>query len=212
MRYERFLSTFGDLPVVDTASIRIAGDDPRALSVQLSRWVAAGRLVQLRRGVYLLPRALRKRTEPRERIANLLVTPSYVSLESALSIHGLIPEGVRATTSVTTGRPASFETEEGTFRYKHVSAGFFFGFHETAIGGAPVLLARPEKALIDLLHLSRGDLTFERIVELRLQNTDDLDLDWMDSSAAQFGTPRVVRAVALVRQVLHAQRAAEVDL
>ena len=42
--------------------------------------------------------------------ANAIYAPSYVSLESALSIHGFIPEGVFQTTSCTTLKTNRFET------------------------------------------------------------------------------------------------------
>jgi predicted transcriptional regulator of viral defense system len=212
MRYERLLEMAGDAPVVDTALLRLAGDEPKALSVQLSRWVAAGRLVQLRRGVYLLPAGLRRHLASRERIANLLVTPSYLSLETALSLHGLIPERVPAATSVTTGRPAVFDTPIGSFRYRHVRLDFFLGFGEMTLGGEALLVARPEKALLDLFYLSAGEFTTARLAELRLQNVDGLDLDWSAETARRCGSPKLARAVARLRRLRETQREGEVEL
>jgi len=99
--------------VIDTQTLRSLDGDPKALSVQLSRWVRRGKLVPLRRGMFLLPAALRRNQPPLEYLANLLVLPSYVSLERALSFHGLIPERVPLVQSVTLGRPMLFETPVG---------------------------------------------------------------------------------------------------
>ncbi|MBI4702587.1 MAG: type IV toxin-antitoxin system AbiEi family antitoxin domain-containing protein [Deltaproteobacteria bacterium] len=194
MQFQRLLELAGGLPVIDTATLRVLGEPARALGVQLSRWVAAGRLVQLRRGVYLLPEKLRRRPVAAERVANLLVTPSYVSLERALSIYGLIPESVPLVQSITTRRPAVFRTPIGVFRYRHVQAARFWGFAEMELSGDRALVACPEKALLDLFHLSRGEITAARIESLRLQNLDLLDMARLQRMALDCHSPRLRRA------------------
>ena len=133
MRYLALLERAADLPVVDTQTLRTWGSNARSLSVQLSRWTRQGKLVPLRRGIYLLPAALRRARAPLEHIANLLVVPSYVSLERALALHGLIPEAVPVIQSVTRARPMLFETPAGTFQYRHVKKSWFFGYRETEL-------------------------------------------------------------------------------
>ena len=54
----------------------------------------------------------------REYLANLIYGPSYISLDYALSLHGLIPERVETITSVTTRRSRHFDTPFGTFSYR----------------------------------------------------------------------------------------------
>ena len=105
MKLASLLAIVGDQPVFETGFL-LAGDvDPADLRRQLSRWVTSGHLVQLRRGLYALAPPYRK-TEPHPfLVANRLVRGSYVSLQSALAHHGLIPEHVSVTTSVTSGRP-----------------------------------------------------------------------------------------------------------
>jgi len=55
-----------------------------------------------------------------------------VSLQSALSHHGLIPEFVPVTTSVTTGRPEELEAPLGRFMHCHVKTKAFFGYTQAA--------------------------------------------------------------------------------
>ena len=174
MRFPELLARARDLPVVDSKTLRTWGEEPRALSVQLSRWTQQGKLVPLRRGVYLLPPAYRKRELPAEYLANLLVIPSYVSLERALALHGLIPESVPLVTSVTLRRPNTFRTAVGDFAYRHVKREWFFGYRETAVGGGTALIATPEKALLDLIYLSSGPFSAARVEELRLQTIERL--------------------------------------
>src|SRR5438067_11531598 len=90
------------LPVIESDALRASGERSEPLAVQLSRWVRSGKLTMLRRGVYLLPRHLRAIDPPAEYLANILVAPSYVSLERALAFHGLVPERVGLVQSVTT--------------------------------------------------------------------------------------------------------------
>jgi predicted transcriptional regulator of viral defense system len=201
MRYEALLARARDLPVIDTRTLRTWVDDPKALSVQLSRWVSAGKLLPLRRGIYLLPPALRHVDAPDEYLANLLVVPSYVSLERALAFHGLLPERVPLVQSVTTGRPALFRTGAGDFQYRHVKRELFFGYLETPVGAGTALIARPEKALLDLAYLSTGPFTPERIDELRLQNVESLKPAELVRMAAGQGDHLKRAAAALARWI-----------
>lgn len=136
---------------------------------QLDRWVKSGRLLQLRRGVYALGKPY-ARTSPHPFLAaNLLKRASYVSLQSALSHYGMIPEYVPVTTSVTTGRPETLATSLGRFQYRHVAGRLFDGFSEIEIeSGLPVLIATPEKALVDLLYLTPRSDAEEFLRELRV--------------------------------------------
>lgn len=201
MRFDDLVRTTADLPVIESKTLLALGEKSGPLSVQLNRWVRSGRLLQLRRGVYLLPEHLRRSRASAETIANLLVTPSYVSLERALSIHGLIPERVARVQSVTTARAAVFTTPAGTFEYRHINPRFFFGYEEMSVGGGAALVARPEKALLDLFYLSPGNLTRERVRALRLQELERLDLAVLQALAERSTSARLARAVLWVGEL-----------
>jgi predicted transcriptional regulator of viral defense system len=196
------LAVAGELPVLESAALRARGEDPRTVGVQLSRWVKSGKLLQLRRGMYLLPERLRRNRAPLETIANLLMSPSYVSLERGLSLHEMIPEAVPIVQSVTTGRPGRFATPVGTFEYRHVKPAWFFGYREIEIGQGSALVATAEKALLDLLYLSVGELTAARLEQYRFQDLDKLDLVVLASMAARAESPRLVRAVQRVGELI----------
>jgi len=85
--------------------------------------------------------------------ANTIYAPSYVSLESALSIHGFIPEGVFQITSCTTLKTNSFETPIGTFAYRNLKPALFFGYHLRQWNDHHYAVAEPEKTIIDYLYL-----------------------------------------------------------
>jgi hypothetical protein len=176
MKFDALLAIVGDQPVFETGFL-LAGDvDAADLRRQLSRWVTSGHLVQLRRGLYALAPPYRK-TEPHPfLVANRLVRGSYVSLQSALAHHGLIPEHVPVTTSVTTGRPQHRENPFGSFEYHHCPPNRLTGYRALKLGGGQeALVATPAKALADLIHLVPGADSRAYLSELRLTNLEKLD-------------------------------------
>lgn len=86
-------------------------------------------------------------------IAKEIYSPSYVSLEYALSIYGLIPERVVDVTSVTTKKPIEFKNKLGVFIYQHIKENCFTGFIEKEDeNGLVYFIATPEKAVADFLY------------------------------------------------------------
>jgi predicted transcriptional regulator of viral defense system len=83
--------------------------------------------------------------------ANTIYGPSYVSLESALSMHGFIPEGVFQITSCTTLKTNNFETPVGNFAYRSLKPNLFFGYELRGWNNLYYAVANPEKTLIDYL-------------------------------------------------------------
>lgn len=194
MQFASLLEAVGDQPVFETGFL-LAGDvDAAGVRRQLSRWVASGHLVQLRRGLYALAPPYRK-TEPHPfLVANRLVRGSYVSLQSALAHHGLIPEHVPVITSVTTGRPQQRENPFGCFEYHHCPPDRLTGYRVERLGGGQeALVATPAKALADLVHLVPGGDSKAYLSELRLTNLETLDPQEL-LSPALLDRPKIRRA------------------
>lgn len=117
-------------------------------SVFVSRNLKSGLFLKLRNNYYML-----KDSHPSlYLIANKLYQPSYISLESALSHYGIIPEVVYAVTSVTTKPTREFKTPKSVFSYQRIKKSVFGGYNPVSIEGHVVLLAEPEKALADYLY------------------------------------------------------------
>jgi len=196
MKFEELLSIVQDEPVFETA-LMLSGDaDPADVRRQLSRWTAAGRLYQLRRGLYSLAPPYQKVQPDPFAVANQLVRPSYVGLQSALSFYGLIPEAVPVTTSITTRRPGFFSTPIGDFSYRHVQVPLFRDFDVLeATERQPAFVASPEKALMDLIYLEPGSDCDAFLSELRLDLEETLDLDGLRRLSLESGHHKVIRAV-----------------
>jgi hypothetical protein len=168
---------------------------PANVRRQLDRWVKNGRIIRLRREVYAIADAHGNPVSHPFTAANVMKKGSYVSLQSALAHYGMIPEYVPVTTSVTTGRPEELETPIGRFQYRHVSQRLFYGFSDVEIRpDQRVLLADPEKALVDLLYLSPRSDNKSFLRELRLQPAD-LSRDSLLKTAERSGSDKVLRAV-----------------
>jgi hypothetical protein len=195
MKFEELLETVGDEPLFETGLLLAGEVDPAGVLRQLSRWVRAERLLQIRRGLYAVaPPIQRARPHP-FLVANRLVPGSYVSLQSALAHFALIPESVPVTTSVTIGRPGRWETPLGTYDFRHVQPDFLTGFRRSPlVGGGEALLATPEKALLDLVYLEPDADSPAYLAELRLQNMEGLDPSELRRLAEASGKPKLRRA------------------
>ena len=199
MEFRRLLEIVGDEPVFETGLL-LAGDvTPANVRRQLSRWTKAGHLYQLRRGLYALAPPFQKVKPHPFLIANRMVRGSYVSCHSALTHYGLIPEYVPVVTSVTTARPACWDTPLGVYQFRHIKTGLFRGYRlvETS-PGQRAFVASPEKALLDLIYLQPGGDSPPYLRELRLQNLGRLDWDELQRQANLAHSPKLRRAAALV--------------
>jgi hypothetical protein len=208
MKFDSLLDAVGDEPVFETGLL-LAGDvDPVDVRHQLSRWMEAGRIYQLRRGLYSLAPPFRKVVPHPFLVANRLAPGSYVSLQSALAHYGLIPEYVPVTTSVGAGRPASWDTPLGRFELRHLRADLVTGFRPVPLGaGQEALLASPEKALLDLVYLTNAGESRAYLGELRLQNLEILDLAELDRLAEASRKPKLRRAATRIVELAQTESA-----
>ena len=83
-------------------------------------------------------------------LANKLYTPSYISLELALSYHRVIPETVYEITSITPKTTRRFEALGKVYSYRRVKKAAFAGYTIGKQRGMSFLIADPEKAFVDL--------------------------------------------------------------
>ena len=206
MNFDELLSIVGDEPLFET-SLLLAGEvEPAHIHRQLARWVKAGRLIRLRRGLYALAPPYRKRDPHHFLVSNRLSRPSCVSLHSALAFHGLIPEAVTVTTGVTTRRPERLATPLGEFEFRHIKKELFFGYSAVDVApGQTALVARAEKALLDLVYLTAGVEGRAYLEGLRLQGLDDLKAGVLEDYAARFESPKIERAAGEIERLARRQ-------
>jgi predicted transcriptional regulator of viral defense system len=206
MEFEQLVQSVGEEPVFETGLL-LAGDaDPRDVRKQLSRWTRAGRLYALRRGLYALAPPFQKVKPHPFLIANRLRRGSYVSGLSALAYYDLIPEYVPITWSVSTRRPAHWDTPLGSYDFHHIQPALLRGYHLLEVSnGQRAFVATPEKALLDWVYLRPAADRPEYLRALRLQNLKQLHLDELQREAQLAHSPKLLRASALVRELASAE-------
>jgi len=210
MRFEKLLLKVADEPVFRTGFLAASGEDLPALRLQLSRWVKAGRLVQLKKGLYSLAEPYRKVNPHPFVIANAMKKASYVSLHSALGQFGMIPEHVPMVTSVTTQRPERVETALGQFVFRCIKKNWFCGYQRVdLVSGQSAFVATPEKALLDLVYLTPGADSYDFLAELRLQSLEKLDLSVLRELAEMSNSKKLLRAVRHIAELVELEKQQE---
>jgi len=195
MKFDDLLASVSKQPFFETGLLLAGEVDPADVRRQLSRWVQAGRVIQLRRGLYTLAAPYQQTPPHPFLIANSLLPGSYVSLQSALAYYGLIPEYVAQTLSMTTQRPSRWRNAAGNFRFHHIAPHLFFGYQQvTLTPSQDAFIALPEKALLDLVHLTPDGDNPAYLAELRLQNLERLDPQRLQKLASRAGKPKWLRA------------------
>jgi len=188
MKFDDVLSLVGDLPLFETGLLLVGNVDPNDVRRQLSRWTRAGKIRQLRRGLYTFAPPYNKIVPHPFLVANAMVTGSYVSGTSALAYYGLIPEYVPRTFSATLSRPSQWD---GGFVFQHLAPHLFFGYQSIeVVKGQFAFIAQPEKAILDLAHLTPDSDTQAYLTELRLQNLERLDLKRLQEFAGRADKPK----------------------
>lgn len=199
MKFEELLHLVADQPLFETGLLLSGDVDPNDIRRQLSRWVSAGRLKQLRRGLYILTPPYRKINPHPFLIANSLMPGSYVSTQSALAYYGLIPEYVARTWSVTTARPAQWA---GEFHFQHIATPLFFGYLRVDLTQEQsAFVATPEKAILDLAHLTPNADDTDYLRQLRLQNLERLDMERLHEFAQRAGKPKWQRVAERIARL-----------
>ena len=120
-----------------------------AASALLHRYKKRGFILQIKRGLYVFPEVL----PPDVYVANKLYCPSYISLEFALSYHGVIPETVYEITSVTTKATRRFESLGKSFSYRKIKKTAYAGYEIQKQQGLSFNIANIEKAFVDVNYL-----------------------------------------------------------
>lgn len=196
MRLEEIIAAVRNLPYFDLATIAQLSEDSRqSLCMQLYRLVKQGKIKSLRRGMYVLGESYRKMNPNPAMLANRIYAPSYLSFHWALGYYDLIPEMVVLFTSATPRVPRLFKNEFGSFQYRHIKPECFTGYQAVEIDRQKVLIAAPEKALLDLWHIDSGEWTTERMASMRFQNPELVSRKKLEKYAELYQSPRLVRAV-----------------
>ncbi len=198
MKFREMLEIVGDEPVFDTGMLLAGPVDPNKVRQQLSRWTKAGRVHQLRKGLYVLGQPWQKVRPHPFLVANRLSPGSYVSGLSALAYVHAIPEFVVEVTSCGGGRPRTYQTALGRFALRHLKPSLRFGYRQVTVETNQLaFMAEPEKALLDLVYLAPGGTNVGYLKELRL-DLEALHPERLEFFAEKSGSVKMSRALKLI--------------
>ncbi|MDA3957803.1 hypothetical protein [Oceanispirochaeta sp.] len=138
----------------------------------------------MKQGLYVLGDSYDKYYS-REVLSGMIYGPSAISLEYALSYHGLIPERVEELTCICFKKEKRFNTPVGRFSYKYISSEKYtcgIKYHKTDLGN--FFMATPEKALCDKVYFSvlnkEQDMSSYLLDELRIDRDQLRKLDLIE--------------------------------
>jgi hypothetical protein len=150
-----------------------------------------GLIIRVKRNLYVVSKRVHQQEISGELVANHLLGPSYVSLESALSYYGLIPEKVYAIRSVTTKRAKKFSTPLGNFDYVTIPENYFsIGIRQEIIENKyAFLIAEPTKAVCDMMVITPG-LRLQSVKAVQAYLEEDLRIDFSVIGSVDTGIVR----------------------
>ena len=198
MNYLEFRSRMVDLGCFNTH--QVYAWKPEFDRNNFVRWTKKGLLIRLRQGYYTFPE-YKRQPDYTLYFANRIYRPSYISLHTALAFYGLIPEAVVQVTSVTSLKTASFENEFAAYDYRTVQQELIFGYVQKPMADSKtLLLAQPEKALLDLLYLYPFYTSEQDMEELRLDEDfleEEFDFNRLEEYKARFKNKALEKRVRI---------------
>jgi hypothetical protein len=165
---------------------QLLGDESTAagtVQTALYRWMKAGHVIQLKKGVYMTRRFYelhRADADFAPAISTILIPQSYVSIEFILQRHAVLTEITYPVSAITLKNTRLIESKLGTFTFHHIKESLYRGFGISDYLGIPFSQATVAKALFDFLYLRpqtgiAGSSTHNLPEELRI-NLDDISI------------------------------------
>ena len=162
---------------------QLLGDESVAagtIQTALYRWMKAGHVYQLKKGVYMTRRFFelhRADTDFSPVVSAILIPQSYVSLEFILQRHAILTEVTYPTSAVTLKHTRVIENKLGTFTFRNIKENLYTGFVISDYLGIPFSQATGAKALFDYLYLrswnGKNQLSSYHLVEDLRLNLED---------------------------------------
>lgn len=203
---------FGSLPNSQFTSQEVAilfpGSDDQRYGL-VKRAISSGEIIHIRRGLYCLAPKYRKKGINLYALAQHVYGPSYVSLESALSWHGWIPEAVHGIASASFKKSKEFKTPLGLFSYDRIPQKLFYTevMRFTDESGNVFLMASPLKALADYVYVRKKNwMGIEPVVgSLRIEAEEfqQVTRDSLEGLISNYSNSRIKRFLEGLRKDLN---------
>lgn len=202
MNFIRFQQELKNIPIFSIKDLNKLSE--KIYYHRLAEWQRKGLIERIANGIYKFSEITLDEIKLFF-LANKIYSPSYISLESALSYYNFIPETVYSITSVTTKKTTSFYTKYGSFSYRKIKSSLFFGYSLLTNGNFTAKIAEPEKALLDYLYFHPETSNADKINELRLnhfQINETLDKEKYKKYLYLFNNKNLIRRSNLLLKFL----------
>jgi hypothetical protein len=187
---------------------QLLGDDSAAagtIQTALYRWMKAGQIIQLKKGVYMTRRFFEQHRADADfapMVSMILIPQSYLSLEYILQRNAILTEMTYPVTAVTLKQTRVFENKLGTFTYRNIKMGLYQGFIFSEYMGIPIAQATAAKALFDFLYF-RPWKAGKRLADYNLAEDLRLNLeDFSESDQVEFAAFVEISNSKKMKQIL----------
>ncbi len=160
---------------------RIFGISQQSAKVAINRYQKQGLLLRLKRNMYITKDRWTNLTrEQKFQLANVIQTPSYVSLMTALDYYDISTQMQQNfVESIAIKRTKHVEISETIFNYTKIGKKLYFNF----VKSNDFFIAKPEKAFLDAIYL----MSFGRYnLDIASLDLNKLDFEKIDSMLQSF--------------------------
>jgi predicted transcriptional regulator of viral defense system len=177
MNFQDAIMQYAEQPITKQVLLSMLSGYKRPYD-KINELVKQAYLIPVKRGIYLPGNKLNLKKPELFLMANHILGPSYVSLESALAYWGFIPEKVFETSSITIQKSKTFYTVIGRFSYTNTTLPFYaYGIKQIQLSPIQnVLIASVEKAVCDKIIHTQG-LVLRSVKQTALFLIDDMRID-----------------------------------
>lgn len=154
--------------------VRLFKVSPVAANFFVFRNTKKGLLIRLKKSQKGSLYCLEDKPPSQYLMANRIYEPSYISFDTALSFHGIIPETIYTITSATTKATRKFRVNNNHFVYSRIKKSVYTGYRPINYFNETILMAEPEKAFADYLYfvdLKKRQLSYDRLNLKKLSKT-----------------------------------------
>ncbi len=197
MRFSDLVQLFSDTPVFSTQELLLLDDsfNRENLFHRQKSW----KIIQLKRWRYVIADRLRSEKDLYH-IASRIVQPSYISLETALSLYNLIPEAVIQVTSITTKKTQQIHSATWSYIYRSIHPSIFWWYELHTWETWSYYLASIEKAILDYLYYHNeldNKAAFQQWRILASEFHEQVDRDLFDQHLERFDNKAMKKRVTL---------------
>ncbi len=199
-KISQIISVAKGLPRFDFDDLSSIEKDKNYLKILFSRYEKAGKVLRLKKGVYVTKEYL-DNLEKRggsslysEFVANIIYQPSYLSLDYILYKSNILTDVPINFTSITKNKPAIFRNKIGAFLYHKIKDDLFCGFEIVKEGDFTILKATRAKALFDYLYLRKNIIVNKELfneLRLNLENLTKKDREEIEKYAKIDGSKKI---------------------